>query len=382
MKKESELFSAAVSAMNLGDRLSENSLLRLNPLFSDLISSTDHNIAAFRRSGDPTSKHTRLPVVIVDYVDSPLAGACAFKYNDTYIIAINWGIVLILEFMFNRLLCSPDFFPEIGNSRAESENLPAIPITTNYDDIVRSVHRHGLTLSDFLPRDEERRGVASFLTCTALRFMIGHEFRHIHAGHTDYYANGFRIACITEHVSTNNQVSVAMKKQAMEWDSDKYSLHSEIASCWNRRLKALNNRDLYAKFYLDSKLLFTLCMTACSCFFRLLESATPQPSEWITFSHPPSRVRRQFLMASGWTWGELRFPQVFDIGVMSTYVSECCQTIELMTSPLWLCGYDRNYSLLVCDHAPAHEIAIMAAWRSIMTDLEKYSYVPLIQLPL
>ncbi len=331
MQKDSELFSQAVKTMHLGNRLADDAALRSNPLFQEHKALTDRNIAAFRRAGDPTGKSAKLPPVLVDYIDSPLAGAFAFKYNDIYIISINYVIILILEFMFNRLLSSREFLAQIGNPQAELGNLPIIPITTNYNDIIAGIQTYGLSPFDFIPRDEERQGVARFLTFTAIRFMIGHEFRHVHAGHTDYYANGFKLGYISEYVSKGGPVEISMKQQAMEWDCDRWSLFCELASCWRTRGKALRN-PVYADFYRDVKLLFFLCMTACSGFFRLLDGDTPPRSDWNTFSHPPSRNRRHILVSTGLMWGELRFPQDFYERARLEIALDCAHIIEIYLS--------------------------------------------------
>ena len=382
MQADSELFSEAVRAKNLGDRLPDISPVRLNTLFQQQKELVDRHIDAFRRSWQPAWNLPKLPRVVVDYVDSPSAEAYAFKYNDSYIIAVYYGLILVLEFMFDSLLSNRQFLPEIGSPQAERDDLPVIPIMPSYDAIASGLSTHGLNRSDFIPKGEERRGVANFLTVVSIHFMFGHEFRHIQAGHADYYHDGLNLAYISEYASTGNPIDVAMKKQAMEWDCDRFAFHAELDGRWHTRAKALQSPSAFAHFYLDSKLLFFLCMLACSGFFRLLDDDKPPRPLWSTRSHPPSRIRRGILLNTGLVWGELRYPHEFGESARFEIADRCAREIEILLSSLGASHFDRDYSILVSTQAVNHESEIMAAWQSILGKLATYTHVPLSQLPL
>jgi hypothetical protein len=377
MPTNDELFSEALTATNLGRRLPDDATARSNPLLQTHKSLTEIQINAFRPFWDPKNERPdRLPI-LVDYIDSPLAGAWAFKYNDQYMISMTYSICFVLEFMFNYALSHRAFLPEIGNPEAEPDHLPLIPISTNFNDIIAGVHMQGLSPSDFIPRDQERRCVAEFLTFAAIRFLSAHEFRHVQAGHTDYYAINFRLNYISEYVSSSVDVDRMMKCQAMEWDCDRFAIHCLLEHCWATRLNAVQNPSRYAAFYQDPKLLLFLCITACSAFFRLFDDKTPPRAEWNTFTHPPSRNRREIIVIAGIMWAQLRDPQNFDKTALGDVITKYIDLIEIQLCYIWSCDYDADYSRLACQQAGPYEREIMATWQAIMGDLAKYSYVPL-----
>jgi hypothetical protein len=66
-------------------------------------------------------------------MDSPSAEAWAFTHNDQYYIAITYGIIYIIEFMFNSLLARPQFLSNVGNPRAERDCLSTVLLQTEME---------------------------------------------------------------------------------------------------------------------------------------------------------------------------------------------------------------------------------------------------------
>jgi hypothetical protein len=382
MPTPEELFDLAVQAKGLGTRLPDDAAARSNPLLLSHQEFTNRQIDDFRRLWDPTGQHPTQRPVVLDYIDSTFAGAWAFTYNDQYFIAINHGLFLIIEFMFNSLLARREFLSNLGTINAERDNLPIIPIGINFNDIIASIDASGLTPADFIPRTKERWQVAQFLTNTAIRFLSAHEYRHIQAGHADYYDNNFTLKYIAEYISHGSVADIQMKRQAMEWDCDRFAIHKLLEMVWPTHLKALRNPLPFALFYQDARLLLFLCITACSGIFRLLDYEMPPRSEWNTLSHPPPRIRRHYLFNTAFTWCEHRFRNTFGNDTLTELVHKCIDNIDILLADQWGCHLDADYSRMVATEGAAYEQEIMQTWRDIMSDLEQYTYVPLETCPI
>lgn len=382
MQTNNELFSQIIEERKLGNRLPDDSIMRSNPLFEFHKSLAEVQIEKFRPFWDREGKFPNQAPILIDYLESTLAQASAFTHNNQHVITINCGIILLLEFMFNSLLCRKEFLEPMGNPQNERDDLPIIPMKTNYNTIFLALRTHGLAPSDFIPRDEERRNIARFLTYSAIRFMICHEFRHIQAGHTRYCKDKFKFNDILESISTCDAVDTAMQRQALEWDADRFAMHKLLEQHWIAQCNPHISKCQYGDMALHPKLMLFLCLTACSGLFRLLDGLTPPRSEWNTFSHPPSRNRRLILLTTALIWAELRDPLNFNNTTSDEMVAECVFHIEILLSKLWSCHYDKEYSTLVGQQARFHEQGIMRTWKAIMDELRKYSYVPLESCPL
>src|SRR4051812_10670539 len=112
MQPESELFDEAVRSEGLGRRLPDGARLRSLPIFTEYKAFAQQRIEGFRGGGKTLKP---FPRVLLDYIDSPEVGAWALPYESMYVIAVNYGTILLSHFLSNRLLCSREVFPEIGN---------------------------------------------------------------------------------------------------------------------------------------------------------------------------------------------------------------------------------------------------------------------------
>ena len=380
MQPNDELFCQIIREKGMGNRLPDDSLLRSNPLFAYHKSLTDGQIEQFRPFWDREGKFPHQTPILMDYLESTLAQASAFTHNNQHVISIHCGVIVLLEFMFNSLMCKPDFLGHVGDPRVERDDLPSIPLTTDYNSIFHGLRRHGLEASDFIPRDEKRRAIAGILTYSAIRFLICHEFRHIQAGHTVYYKRHFHLMDIAESISKCGSVDIAMKRQAMEWDADRFAMH-RLLMHWLAPNAFRVNDEAFRQLMTDKRLVLFLCLTACSALFRLLDGLTPDPSEWNTLSHPPSRNRRLVLFTTALLWAEDRYPVTFNTTVTDEIMRDCVNQIEIVLSGIWGCRVDKDYSVLVGHLSCAHERETMTVWKAIMPELATYAYVPLEACP-
>ncbi len=194
MASNNEIFDRIVRTQNQS-RLSNDSPVRSNLLFENEKNKIDKIIETFFSTGNPLKEKPR---IIFDYIDSPVAAAWAKFYEDTYVIALSYGTICTLEFMFYQLLSCPDFMPDYGDVTKEDANLPKISIADDFDETLSQLKFFDSSVAGFIPKCEERRRLAIFLIEAAILFLTGHEFRHVQAGHCDYYEHKFHVSSIEE----------------------------------------------------------------------------------------------------------------------------------------------------------------------------------------
>ena len=105
-----------------GTHLPDDLPVRANPLFAFHKALTERQIELFRPFWDSEGKFSAQTPILIDYLREHLPQASAFTYNNQNVIGIHCGVILILEFMFNSLMCRPDFLPHIGDPRAERDD--------------------------------------------------------------------------------------------------------------------------------------------------------------------------------------------------------------------------------------------------------------------
>ena len=167
MTTPDQLFDEAVRYEGRGKRLPDDASQRLIQLLPKTKQLIDRNIASFRQNVPAIRP---LPQIIFDYIDSPEPDACAILYNNQYFIALSYGLLLNLKFMFNYLLSVRDVLPYLGDIVNELSGLRKIPFSLNYDTNVASIQAYGLTIDDFVPKDPVRKDVADLMLFISVYF--------------------------------------------------------------------------------------------------------------------------------------------------------------------------------------------------------------------
>ena len=377
MQSDSELFDEAVNSVGLGSRLPDGARLRLIPTFSEYKAFAEQRIEGFR-SGGKTLKP--FPRVLVDYMDSLEVGAWAFPYKSIYVIALNYGTVLILHSLSNRLLCSREVLPEIGNVASETDNLPVFPLTSDFKEFSACMLSLGLSPEDIIPKDPDRKTIADFIAFISIYFLLGHEFRHIQAGHVDYGKNRFNLNYISETPLPSPNLDVNMKRQAMEWDADKFSAQAIVAGIWINRSIVLRYPESLNPVFANHKLTFLLCLIAFTLLFRLFDDDKPQPPEWKSCTHPPSRNRRIMLITDASILMGVMGQHILNESEVNYVVAQSATIIDLLLPVVGFSAFDRDYSMLVTKEGLRHWQEIVTTWGAIYSDLQKHSYTQLFPL--
>jgi len=375
MKSDNELFDRAVRANGIGCRLPDHAIERLCPLLPYTKRFADQAIQGFRNTVQTLRS---LPPIIVDYIDSPEAGAWALWHDNLYFIAIPYGMLFTHNYIFNRLLANREVLPQVGNIANEAEKPPDIPLSHSYSINLSSVQAVGLSMSDLTPRDAVRKEVADFLDFVSTYFLIHHEFRHIQAGHLEYGNDHLQCAFICESYALSAIPGQSMVKQAMEWDADRFAIEALLGVLWGNRNRALKDFQAAKSVFANDTVLVLLCLIACSAFFRLLDGDKPGLSDWRSLTHPPSRNRRMLLTVAATVFFDKIGKSQFADSMMTDVLTDYIESIEFVFARAGCTACDRAYAQLVVDESLAYQTELLSVWQSILNDLKQYSYVPLI----
>ena len=372
MKPESQLFDDAVRAVGVGRRLPDTAIQRSHELLPNTKRTADRWVHQVRKALTPQQS---LPLVIVDFLDSPVAGAYAILHDGNYFIALTYGMVFNVNYMVNRLFCYRNVLPTIGNTANEHETFPSIPFSVDYDTNITSVNSLGLSMHEIRPRDPVRQEVADLLSFISRRFVIGHELRHIPAGHLRYGDANFHCSYIDEHNSLSSHPSSTMVRQAFEWDADRFAIGVILNVLWMNREEALKVFQHARPTFDDDATLLLLCLIACSVFFRLLDEDKPALADWKSFVHPPSRNRRMMLLSSAFAHFDLIGKSEVANKNMGDVVTNYIDCVELLLGRLGCTSCDTAYSSLVAEENQAYVEEIVNVWKSILIELNRYAHV-------
>ena len=169
----------------------------------------------------------KMPEVYFDFIDSPTFNAGAISSNGREFIGVNYGAVLLILDMFNRMLSRNDIFPEIGKPEIEINPAPIPFVAGNYD-IIKEFHETDSYSPVVVPKDPARRDHAALLTNFAVYFLIFHEFTHLKNGHVGYKGSKTGESFIMEFNPETKNKLPALTKKILEWDADNWAANDSI----------------------------------------------------------------------------------------------------------------------------------------------------------
>ena len=119
-----------------------------------------------RRARGADSK--TIPEVLSGVNDSPAFNAFAFEYQGQYALAINYGALVLVQDLVNRLFSIPELFPWVGNPTMEDPNRSFHPTS---GDAMEYMRRFIAEPRQVVPRDPIRRDAAKMMFVAALEFV-------------------------------------------------------------------------------------------------------------------------------------------------------------------------------------------------------------------
>ncbi len=288
-------FDEALQAIKIGRRYhSKNPGWWLDHLTSGLPGMVEGILQSMRddRRRRGVGENT-VPNVLSGVCDSPNFNACAFEHGGQYVLAINYGALILVEDLVKRLFCVPEAFPWVGDPKAEDPNRSFHPTSTDAMDYMRRFIAEPKRTD---PRDPIRRKAATLFLIAAVEFIVCHELWHILGGHVRWYQQ--RTAGLTlSEVRDSDPRSDGITYQALEMHADGFAVWiSLIRMLQMARSEAppphIPRVILNPTQAVESTLLCALVMVG------TFLGGHSSPSDWPTLTHPPPGIRHQLNLAA------------------------------------------------------------------------------------
>ena len=233
----------------------------------------------------------KLPVVYADFVVNPAFNAFAFKHKDRYFIAFHDGLPVILATVTYRILADGRLFPQIGDPKAESSNLPLFSQLAPNAVLLSAANPEAV-----IPKNAHRQLYAIHLCHLVFDFLAAHEITHIAHGHVDYRKAERGIPYVSEVDWLPSTPGGNLESQAMELDAD-----GTAASVFVNTVKAMVSSRVQmlpevAEFYQDPAGAMFDVAVAVSIMFRLFGDSRMNGCNLSGKSHPPMRWRQMMIL--------------------------------------------------------------------------------------
>jgi len=221
--------------------------------------------------------------------DSAFNAVAASLPGGQYIIAVNYGTLILIHDLVHRLFCLPEFFPWVGDPSKEDRTRKFHPTSYDAQTYMRTFISEPRST---VPRDPRRRQAAVFLIPLAVMFLVAHEFRHIIGGHLDWLKAQSGHASISEVLEIQGNSSTRLFRQALEMDADGFAMYYTIMRALAMAEHPQENLPTSLQGIISTPRQALEAVLACALvmigtFFR-----PPGPPEtWRSYSHPPSGIR-------------------------------------------------------------------------------------------
>ena len=240
--------------------------------------------------GNVYSEINNAPPLYIDVIDNTSLNACATKVDNTYLIGINYGTILVLRDLFMRMLANPNVLINYGNPDEEILHNKVYNIQlTEYVDISNILGiGHSIT-----PISQFRGELASNLTLSSTLFLAMHELAHVVNGHVDYVSTSHSINIIEENYA--GKFANPLVSQTLEMDADCFGIVINV-----RRILSILKSDIpefakpLYKSFKDSIHLFSFSVYS---LWRLFGMGEYNDEILDTYNYPPPGLR-QFMSLS------------------------------------------------------------------------------------
>jgi hypothetical protein len=234
-----------------------------------------------------------IPQVLSGINDSPEFNAFAFEYDGKYILAVNYGALVLVEDLVKRLFCLPEVFPWVGNPKAEDPNRLFHPTSDNAMEYMRRFIAEPRRTD---PRDPTRRKAAYVFLIMAIEFIVSHELGHILCGHVGWHQERTAGFALSE-VRTPNCLEAGIDYQALEMHADGFavwvSLLRTLGMASSREDPSVPLRVISNPVQaVEATLICALIMVGT--FIGRFSA----PSDWPKLTHPPLGIRHVLNVAA------------------------------------------------------------------------------------
>jgi len=234
-----------------------------------------------------------LPECYIAYIDNANINAVATCYKGHYLIGINYGTCYVLNFIFDRMLCSKNILVKFGNV-ANEVDLPKLynAQITGLFELDAALDRRNIRK----PKDRVRESIASFLLFEAMTGLVFHEYGHISGGHCDYLNTVAKQFSFSEDGNEKSNALTNLDYQTLEMDADCFSttnmlflahrfIHHQVYP--ENLIPYLKNIPDYTHLYVFS--IYTL--------WRLFGQKPYDLSNLKNAKHPPAFLRQMIFIS-------------------------------------------------------------------------------------
>ena len=234
-----------------------------------------------------------IPDVLSGVNDSPAFNAFAFEHRGHYALAINYGVLILVQDLTNRLFCLPELFPWVGNPAMEDPNRPFHPTTS---DAMEYMRRFIAEPRQVVPKDPTRRDAAKLLLVAALEFIVCHELWHILGGHLRWHTHRTTELSLAE-VRSQTCPTEGIAYQALEMDADAFAVWCSLLRTLALAAGPHDEGDLSRVIMTPGQAVEVTFICAVVMVGTFLGEMS-DPSAWTSLSHPPVGVRHGMNMAA------------------------------------------------------------------------------------
>jgi len=365
-------FDEAVHAMGLGRRYRVNASEWPNSLVAQV-----ESLARFIRDelAQEVPAGVAVPDILVGVVDDPSFNAHAFLHDGHPVVGINYGALILVHALSQRLFSQRDFCRWVGDARKEEAAREFTPLCDDARTYMRAVIKDR---TGTRPVDQDRRKAAELLAGLATHFLVAHEMGHILCGHLGWL-NQHGCFEAAEATALLDDSSRALSSQALEWDADAFAMHNVLGLT----LALADGAEASDPTLPGPKIVRTpeealqIAMLCGMVMLGVFLPPAPAVDEWSLLSHPPAGVRVGLHM--------LAAHQSLLVGGRTTVISTTTDR------PGWAVGFsqmifrniwralgqaDRDDELR-SSFGPSgqdHLKKIMEQWAQIYPEVRRYSY--------
>jgi len=376
MDDQSAFFDEAVQAKGVGRRLVHETIRGSAKLLFAVVPGVVQKKVDSLITSAPLVRPA--PKIIGGVTNDHRFNACAFKYNDAYVIAVNWGTLIVLGDLAHRLMCIPEVFPWIGNPSSMALNGVFPPIKCDSAADVQAFLNARLL---FVPRDVRRQQSAEMLAAHLLGFLVWHELRHMAAGHIDYLESEYGVSSLREFEAHGPLAEQAMVLQAMETDADEFATRLNMGEMLTLA-ETREQRADWVRWLLRDELDAVEVASVCAyLMFRVLDSPLGRVEDWTDLDHPPDIFRQLSVIKTA--THVLAREQYADVGSRTWNDSQWKQRFFNITEKVFAARFGgtfcfTNWHRAVGPDGDAHRKKIDSCWNALLPSLSQFSYMKLV----
>lgn len=215
--------------------------------------------------------------------------AFACTKNNTDVIAIGSGTLIILEMLARALVSDSCFMTELSDIEESCSE------TFSFGDTRKTLPTSSVEWINLNIPAPNRVQAASDLRDLAILYVAHHEFAHVKNGHTQLRVIGEENFIIRETIDTQTKIETATILQTLEFDADMSSIDFILKISMNPKVELVGGREKWLTEGLSESTVLSaviLAISAISMNHFIIDSHEESVFDnYYLRSHPPGLVR-------------------------------------------------------------------------------------------